>query len=437
MSRRGPGLSEWLAERQQSLEEGNFQFSRELLSSSLEFVRAHSLPTRKDEEWRYTPLQRVQAASSEEIGQKQISQAFIDPLKQASPEAQLIVLVDGRLNTDFSDSLQDQSSEGLSITPLSDISREERTLAEGIISNSMLSDDNIFQHLSLLLTGSGLFIQVSTNAEVPRPLHIVHISGASEGKGDSQPVMVLNSAENSRLTLIQQFVSLGESPVLTIPAEYIHLNKHAALSTFKIGLEADHADHISNSAVRLEESAQFENGQYLLGSSLSRWNTEISMNGSHCETRLRGVYKASGDKHLEVRTFVDHAQPECRSDQQFRGVMENKGHGVFNGLVLVRKDAQKTDAKQSNKNLLLSRDARVDTKPQLEILADDVKCSHGATVGELDKDALFYLQTRGIGQEEAALMLTRAFVTEILDEIPIQTLSDYVRNEFEKTLEGQ
>ena len=150
---------------------------------------------------------------------------------------------------------------------------------------------------------------------------------------------------------------------------------------------------------------------------------------------LRWVYLGDDKQHLDVRTYLDHAHPHCSSDQHFRGILNGHSRGVFNGLVLVRKHAQQTDAQQSNKNLLLSRDARIDTKPQLEIYADDVKCAHGATVGELDSDALFYLQSRGIGKKDATLMLTRAFAAEVTQEINIDSLQAYVQGKIAASLD--
>ena len=187
--------------------------------------------------------------------------------------------------------------------------------------------------------------------------------------------------------------------------------------------------------MRVGGSGVFRSHQYLLGSNLTRSNLEVSFTGPGAEAVLRGVYLGDDNQHLDVRTYLDHAQPHCSSNQHFRGILNGHSRGVFNGLVLVREHAQKTDAQQSNKNLLLSRDARVDTKPQLEIFADDVKCAHGATVGELDSNALFYLQSRGINKKDAALMLTRAFAAEVTQEIDIDSLRNYVQDKISTSLD--
>lgn len=426
-------FSEWL--NQQVDTESSFAFSEAVRSPSLSKLAEGIFPTRKDEEWRYTPLGPVLDSNPGKDIIAGLDIEFIANLKQAVPKGHTIIFLNGEFSEEYSDNAASLLEDGLSISHLSQLTGPALKVAEEIIINSNLTDDNIFQHIALGLSQSGLFIDVDKNSDCLSPLHIIHISTAHSATAFTNPVNVVRLANNSHLKIVEQYASPGDAAVVTVPANYLHLEEGAGLDYFRIGLENVETQHICNTSVKVGASASFTSHQYLLGSQLTRSNLEVSFTGPGAEAVLRGVYLGDDDQHLDIRTYLDHAHPHCSSNQHFRGILNGHSRGVFNGLVLVREHAQKTDAQQSNKNLLLSRDARVDAKPQLEIFADDVKCAHGATVGELDSDALFYLQSRGIGKKDATLMLTRAFAAEVTQEISIDSLRTYVQGKIAKSLD--
>ncbi len=428
-------FAEWISKQATTGDAEDFALSPEIRSPSLNILQEGIFPSRKDEEWRYTPISELltQKPSPNTSGQS-IDGKKIETLKSAIPEAHHLVFIDGAYSPDFSDGLEGIEP-GLSVLELSRLNQESRQQAEAIIHDSKLSDDNIFQHIALGLSRSGLFIEVKENVEIEKLLHLIFISSSSSSSTFSNPVNIVRLGKHSQLKIVEQYASDSEISGATVPASYFRIDEGSGLTSYKLGMESSFTNHVCNSAVSVASHATFTSHQYLLGSKLTRSNMEVSFDGPGAEAILRGIYLGDESQHLDVRTYIDHAHPHCSSSQHFRGIMNGQSRGVFNGLVLVREYAQKTDAQQSNKNLLLSRDARIDTKPQLEIFADDVKCAHGATVGELDENALFYLQSRGISKTDAALMLTRAFAAEVTEEIDIESLGKYVQTRIANSLE--
>ena len=433
MAQQTNNFSEWLNQRLDT--DSSFVFSEAVRSPSLSKLAGGVFPTRKDEEWRYTPLGPILNSNPGKDIATALDIEFVTSLKHAVPTAHTIIFLNGVYSEEYSDDPVDFENAGLSITHLSQLEGPSLKMAEDIILNSNLTDDNIFQHIALGLSQAGLFIEVDKSADCKTPIHIIHISTAHSAMTFTNPVNIINLAINSHLKVVEQYASPGDAAVITVPANYIKLEDGAGLDYYRIGLENAETQHVCNTSVKVGGSGSFRSHQYLLGSHLTRSNLEVSFTGPGAEAVLRGVYLGDDKQHLDVRTYLDHAHPHCSSDQHFRGILNGHSRGVFNGLVLVRKHAQQTDAQQSNKNLLLSRDARIDTKPQLEIYADDVKCAHGATVGELDSDALFYLQSRGIGKKDATLMLTRAFAAEVTQEINIDSLQAYVQGKIAASLD--
>ncbi|MEA3287337.1 MAG: Fe-S cluster assembly protein SufD [Candidatus Marinimicrobia bacterium] len=435
MSETVNNFKNWIQDQVYSDSDQSFTLSSELRQPSLAVLDSGDFPTRKDEEWRNTPLHNLFSRTLEPATKDQVNLPLLEKLKQAVPKALQLVFVNGVFASELSVDLSSEVPAGLKIKLMSTLDPEARQRAEKSIRNAKLTDDNIFHHITLGLSHSGLFIELAGNVEIEKPLHILYLSSANNSASFSNPLHVIRIGQNSRLKIIQQFASTAGVKAVTVPSDIIQLQEGAGLDLVKIGLESEETDHVSNTAVEIAGSAILKAHQYLLGSRLTRSNLEVTFAGPGATADLRGLYLGDGSQHLDIRTYMDHAHPHCRSDQHFRGIMNDNSRGVFNGMVLVREHAQQTDAQQSNKNLLLSRDARVDTKPQLEIFADDVKCTHGATVGELDDDALFYLQSRGISRTDAVLMLTRAFSVEITQDIQIETLRGYVEEEIARRLD--
>ncbi|MBT5107066.1 MAG: Fe-S cluster assembly protein SufD, partial [Rhodospirillaceae bacterium] len=234
---------------------------------------------------------------------------------------------------------------------------------------------------------------------------------------------------------------VGEGAYFSNGVAEFAVGDDAVLNHYKIQDESDEAYHIADSTLRLEDRSTYDGFVYQAGGLLARNEIHASLGGEHIECRANGAYLGGGKQHIDNTVFIDHAKPGSRSREVYKGVLDNDARAVFQGKILVRKDAQKTDGFQLNKALLLSRGAEIDSKPELEIYADDVKCSHGATVGELDADALFYLRTRGIDEAAARNLLISAFVTEAIEEIQSQAvrdaLSDLVRGKLAMRNEGR
>jgi len=427
-------FAEWVEEEIKS--NSQHPFSEALFTQTQDRLAKSHYPTRKDEEWKYTPLASLLDSSPQRPEISALDQTLIDELKSAMPDADTLIFVNGIYSETHSDSGTLTHTADKHISLLGDLDEPSRQSVEATIQNSKLTDENIFEQVALGLSRYGLFIHLAKNVECQRPIHLIHISTGSEGTAFTNPIHVFHLEANSRLDVVEQYASQGSGAVVTVPATYVNVENGAKLQHFRIGSENANTKHISNTSVQVAQDGSYQSHQYLLGSELTRSNLEVEFTGKGSTAILRGVYLGDKGQHLDIRTYMDHAHAHCNSDQHFRGIMNGHSRGVFNGLVYVREHAQQTDARQSNKNLLLSRDARVDTKPQLEIFADDVKCTHGATVGELDTNALFYLQSRGIDKQEAALMLTRAFAAEVTQEISLDSLQAYVQEKIAASLDG-
>ena len=272
--------------------------------------------------------------------------------------------------------------------------------------------------LNAALLRDGAVVRISRDAQVEAPIHILF---ASTG-GVRCPRLLVVAEPGSRVQVIQEHLSIGSDDGFTDAVTEVQVGVNARVDLVNVQRESDAAFHISNTAARVERGGHLETHVVTLGGRLVRNDLVIALAGEGGEANLNGLFLGNGKRLVDNHSLVDHAVAHCSSRQLYKGALGDASRGVFRGRVVVRPDAQQTNAVQSNPNLLLSNDAEIDTKPQLEIHADDVKCSHGSTVGQLDEDALFYLCSRGIGADRARDLLTRGFVQEILDAIPVEGL---------------
>jgi Fe-S cluster assembly protein SufD len=259
------------------------------------------------------------------------------------------------------------------------------------------------------------------------PIHLLFVSTAHGKPTLSQPRNLIVLGVGSQATVIETWAGLSDEVYFTNAVTEVVLGDNARLDHYKLQGEAAGAFHIALTQVQQGRDSRFNSHSVALGAALARNDLRALFASQGSECTLNGLYMATGKQHLDNRTLIDHQSPRCTSRELYKGVLDGQSRGVFSGRVLVRHDAQKTDASQTNKNLLLSDEAVVDTKPQLEIFADDVKCAHGAAVGQLDEDALFYLRSRGIDQEAAKGLLTYAFASEMVNLIPLAPLRERVR----------
>jgi Fe-S cluster assembly protein SufD len=270
----------------------------------------------------------------------------------------------------------------------------------------------------------GLVIHVQKGVKAGPPLHVIHVADAGATGGMLHPRLLVDIEPLAEFGIVESFVSHGGAEYLTNSVGEATVGNGARFHHYKVQREARSAFHVGTLQVAQGRDSVFHSFSYASGAALSRTNIYTRLAGEAGEARLNGLYLVDGSQHADHQTFVEHIAPACASRELYKGVLDGDSHGVFNGKVYVDPEAQKTDGKQTNHALLLSNTARVDTKPQLEIFADDVKCTHGATVGRLDDLALFYMKSRGMGAEHARALLTYAFAAEVLETVELDALRD-------------
>ena len=280
-------------------------------------------------------------------------------------------------------------------------------------------DQHAFTALNTAFISDGAFIELQPETVVEQPIHLLFVS---DGDGVSHPRNLVVAGRHSRAVVIESYVSVRDSEYFTNAVTEIVVGDGAHIDHYKIQRESESAFHVGTVQARESRDSQLHSFSFATGGSLARTNIYTSLDGDAATCTLNGLYLTDGIQHIDNQTSIEHIAPNCPSHEVYKGVLDGRSHGVFNGKVYVHPEAQKTDGKQSNNNLLLSPTARVDTKPQLEIFADDVKCTHGATVGRLDELAMFYLNSRGIGRETARTLLTYAFAADVLETIELEPL---------------
>ena len=299
------------------------------------------------------------------------------------------------------------------------------------------SDDSSdpFNLLNTAMATTGIAIEIPKGSILEKPVILYNITDTSES---SMTQYVKNSVivgENSQMSLVEIFSGTGAQPGFSNTSTEILVLERAVVDYYKIENENKQSIHVDNTFVTQAKNSVFSTVAVMLNGAMIRNNLTITIDDEHCEANMFGLYLLHGKMHVDNQTVVDHKKPNCLSNELYKGILDGNSTGVFNGKIFVRPDAQKTNAFQSNKNILLSDDATINTKPQLEIWADDVKCSHGATTGQLDEEQLFYLRARGLGKETAKAMLLYAFAIDVLEKIKIPALKDYLDNIISETFQ--
>ncbi|HEX8889489.1 MAG TPA: Fe-S cluster assembly protein SufD [Pyrinomonadaceae bacterium] len=389
------------------------------------FARFEELgfPTTKHEEWKYTTLAPLAKMRFEQPGGAvKIDRAQLQRFFYEESDASRLVFVNGFYSEELSSI--EALSEGIAALDLrealkdakyAEILREQ--LARGADYN-----ENAFTALNTALFESGVFIHLPKGVSVDAPIHLLFLSSENEKPALSFPRVMIVAEEGSSATIIESYASAGEGSYFTNVVVEIKLAAAARLNYYKVQRENSKAFHIATTHAELGRASSFNSTTITLGAQLSRHNINIALSSVGAECWVDGLYIVGEGQHTDTHSLIDHAQPHCTSHQLYKGILDGKSRAVFNGKVFVRRDAQQTDAMQTNKNLLLSDEARVDTKPQLEIFADDVKCAHGATVGQLEEEELFYLTSRGLHTELARNLLTYGFAEEVIEKIRIESI---------------
>ncbi|MDD9926441.1 MAG: Fe-S cluster assembly protein SufD [Rhodospirillaceae bacterium] len=381
-----------------------------LRADAQEAFRKSGLPTPRTEAWKYTNLRRlartgfVAAEANQTIEVTTVPEGIV-----ALEDAYVAVFVNGR----FAPSLSslDGLSEGVEATSLAAKLSADRTSLEGQFSDVT---DLPMATLNTGLLSDGLYLKLDDGVALDKPLHLVSIGTAGEEPVSFHPRHLITAGAGSVATIVESHV--GSGAYFSNSVSEISVGDGAVLNHYKLQNEGPEAYHLAANLVRIADRAVYDNFVLQVGGNLAR-NEIRSELGERVECRLNGAYLACGEQHIDNTTFIAHAPPNSSSREVYKGVLDESARGVFQGKILVRQDSQKTDGHQLNKTLLLSPGTEIDTKPELEIYADDVKCSHGATTGELEEEPLFYLRARGIDPQTARGMLVAAFVGEALDEI--------------------
>jgi Fe-S cluster assembly protein SufD len=392
-------------------------------------------PTTRLEDWKYTSVKPIERASFElPRGHEQngLTPAALQRTPLTSGDSPMLVFVNGHFAPDLSSS-RDLPA-GVTAISLSEALAADRARVEPHLAAYAKHDDRPFTALNTALMRDGLFLELPRGAVVQAPIHFLHVSTSSSGRPFmAHPRNLVVTGEGSQVTIVESYISIGGGAYLTNAVTELLVGDNGVVDHYKIQQEGEEAFHVATIQAKLGRSSTMTSHVVSLGGALSRndLNVEMSDEGGDCS--LNGLYVVGGRQHVDNHTVIDHASPHCSSREIYKGVLYEKARGVFDGKVVVRPDAQKTDARQVNNNLLLSDDALVDTKPQLEINADDVKCAHAATIGQLDQDALFYMRSRAVGPDQARDMLIHGFVNEMLDRMRIEDL----RSHLDRTLHGR
>ena len=399
---------------------------RSLRADSIERFREAGFPGPKDEEWRFTPLAPLVRTN---FGPAEAGAAVIlpeiEPFLFDRADWPRLVLVNGRFRADLS---QLPPMPGVVVQNLEAAMAADTGNLEAELVGSSARTATAFASLNAALGQDGTVLRVADETVMEVPLHVVHVTTAGADNAAIHPKLLVIVGREARAQLVESYVALGGAArYWTNAVSEVNVGEGAWVEHTRIQRESEAAFHTGLTEVRQARDSHYRSFAFAIGGAIARHDLRARLGGPGAETLLYGLYLGRGDQLVDNHTTIFHDQPDCRSWEVYKGILGDRAHGVFSGKIIVQPIAQKTDAKQTNRTLLLSDTARIDTKPQLEIFADDVKCTHGATVGNLDPMARFYLTSRGFPEAVARQVLTYAFAAEVLDEIsaePVKTALD-------------
>jgi Fe-S cluster assembly protein SufD len=426
-------------------------------------------PTTKNEEWKYTnvgPIART-AFQPAAIANRGLGDVPVQSLPPGSTAQDLdcvrLVFVDGAYSPGLSSSGTLQG--GVKVASLAQALAANQPSVEAQLARYATFEDHAFVALNTAFIEDGALIEISKDVVVDKPIHLFYISTANGQPTVTHPRNLILVERGSQVNIIEAYVGLGAGSskfekrnsasepetssefrgssfdpagvYFTNSVTEVVVGEGAVVDYCKLQQESAQAFHVTSLNFQQERSSSVTTHVIAFGSVLDREEVTTVLSGEGAESLLHGLYVISGEQHVDNHTVIDHAKPHCSSRELYKGILDGRSSGVFNGKIIVRKDAQKTDSKQSNKNLLLSEDSVINTKPQLEIYADDVKCTHGATIGQIDQEAVFYLRSRGIGLPQARALLTQAFASDVIEKIKFGPLRAELREALLARLAGK
>lgn len=379
-------------------------------------------PTTSLERWRFTnvaPIARGHFAPSDPSVPSTIDPSAVAPYALHGVDGPVVVFVDGRYAPGLS--RVDDLPAGLEIRSLADLLSTDPDAVTPYLGRLAEIDEHAFTALNTAFIQDGAVVRIAAHAVVETPLQLLFLSTAVDQRISHPRVLVL-AGENSQTRLVESYAGLGDAEYFTNTVTEVLVGDGAVVDHYKLIRDSVQAFHVGSMHLHLGRSANFSSHAVSLGGAIVSNDVEAELAGEGGECTLNGLYLVDARRLVDNHTTIRHATPHCASHELYKGILDDEARAVFNGKIVVAIDAQKTDAKQTNKALLLSDDARINTKPELEIFADDVKCTHGATVGQLDADALFYLRARGLGHDQARNVLIHAFASDLLQRIAVEPI---------------
>jgi len=383
-------------------------------------------PTPKNEEWKYSNVRELISESYHFNAPSSLSLADLQDLNIPEQAANILYFVNGHYSEELSSIAS--SSDQIIVDSLQNAYKKNPFLVNTYFDELVKDDTDAFTSLNTAFAQDGVFIHVPDNQTVEHPVILRFVSDARSQNVGSQPRNIIAVGKNAHVKMAESFRTLGTERSFTNTVTEIHMDRDSGVEYYKVQNESEKAYHIGTTQVRMLDNAQFYAGTVTLNGHFTRNNLNIILDGEHCEAHMYGLYFPDGTQHVDNHTVADHCKPNSQSNELYKGILRDKAKGVFNGKIFVRPDAQKTNAFQSCKNIVLSTEATMNTKPQLEIYADDVKCSHGTTTGQIDEEALFYMRSRGISKPEAMSLLMYAFCADVVSQIKIDSIREYLEN---------
>ncbi len=399
-------------------------YVHDVRSDAIKTFEEKGFPTKKQEAWKYTSLNKILKEDYSVFPKQENALEYKDIKKYFlyDIDTYKIVFIDGKYSSHLSQTTHDGMDVCLMSAALS--KPKYRLVIENYFNKAATKDS--LPSLNTAFSSEGAYIHIPKNKLVEKPIQIIHFSTGNESATMLQPRNLIVVEENSHVQIIERHQSLTNNPVLTNSVTEIFAKKRAIVDYYKIQNDSKEASLIDNTFIKQRQESVCSVHTFAFGGKLTRNNLNFYQEGQRIDSILKGVTILGDKQHVDHNTLVHHIEPNCESHQDYKGIFGENSTGVFNGKIIVEKEAQKTNAFQSNNNILVSDKATINTKPQLEIFADDVKCSHGCTIGQLDESALFYMRSRGIPEKEAKALLMYAFSNNVLSSVKIPEMKQRI-----------
>jgi Fe-S cluster assembly protein SufD len=399
-------------------------WARSLRLSAITRFETLGFPSTANEDWHFTSVAPIAEREFKLLAPPKhgVTAQQIAPFSFGSTDWHTLVFVNGRFDATLSSAAP--LPDGVTLLPLERAYDELPLLVEQYLGKVARYEGETFTALNTAFLDDGAVVHVAKEMEVARPIHLLFVTDASARDGAAQPRNLIVLDRFAKATVIETYAGLGDGSYFTNAVTEAIVADGATLTHLKLQRESPKAYHVGTLDVRQARDSHLVSFSFATGAALSRTNIYTELRGEGCGATLNGLYLGDGDQHIDHQTRIEHVEPNCYSRELYKGILDGSAHGVFNGKVYVHPEAQKTDGKQTNNTLLLSEKAQIDTKPQLEIFADDVKCTHGATVGRLDETSLFYMKSRGINARTARELLTYAFAADVLETIELDEVRE-------------